>query len=126
MTFKVYIKKICKCIVNKIIVIYFCNRKYKSVYFYYNRKFPEWDVPGVSSEVKLVEAKRELDEAEMRLELKRVEAAESRKDLDEQWKDLEEKEELLRQSFIKFNKVSKINNYAFLTFIYDTSNMFSS
>lgn len=73
------------------------------------RKFPEWDVPRLTPTVKLVEERRNLDEAEQKLAEKKKEAQKRRKDIDAQWQDLDEKEKLLKQNFIKFNKVSKAN-----------------
>lgn len=55
--------------------------------------------------MKLVEAQRDLDDVESRLAAKREQALKRRQHLDDQWKELEDKEELLRENFIKFNKV---------------------
>lgn len=63
-------------------------------------------MPGLAPAVKLVEERRHLDEAEQKLAEKKKEAEKRRKDIDDQWRDLAEKEALLKQNFIKFNKVS--------------------
>lgn len=59
--------------------------------------------------MELALAKRELHTTEVNLKNKRAEAIIKRKEMDEQWKDLAEKEQLLKESFIKFNKFVREN-----------------
>lgn len=51
------------------------------------------------------QARRDLMEADEKLALKRNEEKENRRMMDEKWKELREKEMLLKESFISFNKV---------------------
>ncbi|XP_015592671.1 coiled-coil domain-containing protein 42 like-2-like [Cephus cinctus] len=73
------------------------------------KKYPEWDIARVSPAAELIKARQELALAGTELSAKRKEQLEKRKVMDEQWNDLRQKEELLRQSFIKFNKFAKEN-----------------
>lgn len=73
------------------------------------KKFPEWDVARDSTTMELCLAKRQLYKTEVDLKNKRIESISKRKEMDEQWKDLAEREELLKQSFIKFNKFVREN-----------------
>lgn len=53
----------------------------------------------------LVTVRRELQDAERRLLEKKAEAKKKRQLMEAKWRDLERKEEMLKESFIKFNKV---------------------
>lgn len=75
-----------------------------------SRKHPEWDVARVCPAAELAKCRRESCLAEMELETKRLEEETKRSLIDQQWTELEHKQELLRQSFIKFNKFVKENN----------------
>ena len=57
----------------------------------------------------LVAARRDLEDANIKLVEKWAEAKENRGKLDKQWEELREKEESLKQSFIQFNKFVKEN-----------------
>lgn len=58
--------------------------------------------------MELVVARRNLSISEELLAAKRHEAKQKRKEMEDQWKDLEEKEAMLKQTFIKFNKVRSL------------------
>ena len=75
----------------------------------YTRKYPEWDVARVSPAAELVKSRRELCLVETELEAKKRERDSKRNTMDQQWTELRHKEDLLRQSFIKFNKFVKEN-----------------
>lgn len=51
------------------------------------------------------QARRELMEADTKLAIKREEAAQNRITMDAKWEELRNKENLLKESFISFNKV---------------------
>lgn len=57
------------------------------------------------------QARRDLMDAEEKLAEKREEEKQNRSVMDEKWKDLREKELLLKESFISFNKVQKHYTY---------------
>lgn len=59
------------------------------------------------------QARRDLMDSEDKLDEKRDEEKRNRSVMDEKWKDLREKELLLKESFISFNKVR--NGYTLKT-----------
>lgn len=71
------------------------------------RRYPEWDVARPEPAAELVEARRELQRSERRLVDKKSDAKKRREQMDRKWGDLEHKEEMLKDSFIKFNKVRR-------------------
>ncbi|KAK5638098.1 hypothetical protein RI129_012393 [Pyrocoelia pectoralis] len=73
------------------------------------KKCPEWDVARNDPNGELVLQKRELYNAEVRLENKKVKAIKQREEINKLWSDLEEKENTLRSNFIKFNRFVKEN-----------------
>jgi len=70
----------------------------------YFRNKPEWDFPPLSPAIQLVSASRDLEVAKKKLEGKLYEMKERRNQMDKRWEKLQEKEQLLRESFIHFNK----------------------
>lgn len=60
------------------------------------------------------QARRDLMEADEKLALKRDEEQENRIAMDVKWQDLREKEMLLKDSFISFNKVDPQHITSFL------------
>ncbi|XP_043282034.1 coiled-coil domain-containing protein 42 like-2 [Venturia canescens] len=74
------------------------------------KKYPPWDVARVNPAAELVECRRELSRTENELEEKKLEREKKRIIMTKEWTDLRRKEELLRQSLIKFNKFVKENN----------------
>lgn len=57
-------------------------------------------------QVLMEQARRDLMEADEKLAKKRAEEQTNRKIMDEKWADLRNKELLLKESFISFNKVT--------------------
>lgn len=70
-----------------------------------NRKYPVWDVARPTPQVLMEQARRDLMEADEKLMLKRDEERANREKMNAKWQDLREKEMLLKESFISFNKV---------------------
>ncbi|KAF2881444.1 hypothetical protein ILUMI_24730 [Ignelater luminosus] len=89
----------------KIVREYLYSKATKSL----TKKFPEWDMPRMEPSTELVAKKRELYDVEQRLVDKRREANKKRKEMNAQWRDLEDRETILRENFIKFNKFVKEN-----------------
>ncbi|XP_033223512.1 coiled-coil domain-containing protein 42 homolog [Belonocnema kinseyi] len=72
-------------------------------------EYPEWEIPGSSPVAELMRARRELAQAENELQEKCIDQKTRRKNMDQQWSELKSKEQSLRQSFLKFNKLVKEN-----------------
>ncbi|XP_013145911.1 PREDICTED: coiled-coil domain-containing protein 42 homolog [Papilio polytes] len=73
------------------------------------RKYPVWDVARPTPQVLMEQARRDLMEADEKLVLKREEEKENRVVMDAKWLELREKEMLLKESFISFNKFIREN-----------------
>ncbi|CAG9559327.1 unnamed protein product [Danaus chrysippus] len=73
------------------------------------KKYPVWDVARPTPQVLMEQARRDLMEADEKLALKRNEEKENRRMMDEKWKELRDKEMLLKESFISFNKFIREN-----------------
>ncbi|XP_026314614.1 coiled-coil domain-containing protein 42 homolog [Hyposmocoma kahamanoa] len=73
------------------------------------KKYPVWDVARPTPQVLMEQARRDLMDAEEKLAEKREEEKRNRLIMDEKWKDLREKELLLKESFISFNKFIREN-----------------
>lgn len=73
------------------------------------RKYPEWDKGRVCPSTEALMARQELIQVEDVLKEKFAEQQIKRKDMDEQWKELRSQELLLRESFVKFDKLVKEN-----------------
>ncbi|CAK1541458.1 unnamed protein product [Leptosia nina] len=69
------------------------------------KKYPVWDVARPTPQVLMEQARRDLMEADEKLAYKREEERINREVMDTKWRDLREKEMLLKESFISFNKV---------------------
>lgn len=74
-----------------------------------HRKYPEWDKPRICPATELIQVRRELTGVKEILKKKQAEREINRKHMDEQWKEARKQELLLRQSFVKFNKLIKEN-----------------
>lgn len=88
---------------NKAFVGVAFSRKVPLIGVYFRNK-PEWDFPPLSPATQLVSACRDLEVAKEKLEGKLCEMKERRNQMDKRWEKLQEKEQLLRESFIHFNK----------------------
>ena len=75
----------------------------------YFRNKPEWDCPPLSPAILLTSACRDLEVAKNKLEGKLYEMKERRNQMDKRWEELQEKEQLLRESFIHFNKSVQVS-----------------
>lgn len=64
-----------------------------------------WDVARPTPQVLMEQARRDLMDADEKLSLKREEEQKNRVVMDAKWKELRDKELLLKESFISFNKV---------------------
>ncbi|XP_047538150.1 coiled-coil domain-containing protein 42 homolog [Vanessa atalanta] len=73
------------------------------------KKYPKWDVARPTPQVLMEQARRDLMEADEKLALKRNEEEANRNTMDAKWQDLREKEMLLKDSFISFNKFIREN-----------------
>ncbi|XP_045487173.1 coiled-coil domain-containing protein 42 homolog [Pieris rapae] len=73
------------------------------------KKYPVWDVARPTPQVLMEQARRDLMEADEKLAHKREEERINRKTMDAKWSDLREKEMLLKESFISFNKFIREN-----------------
>ncbi|CAG9791645.1 unnamed protein product [Diatraea saccharalis] len=69
------------------------------------KKYPVWDVARPTPQVLMEQARRDLMEADEKLVAKREEEAKYRIVMDAKWQELRNKEILLKESFISFNKV---------------------
>lgn len=69
------------------------------------RRFPKWDIPPENVTTKIVEASRELQEVETKLNDVKMENTVKRMHLDEQWNELEHYEREFKNAFIKYNEV---------------------
>ncbi|XP_011310181.1 coiled-coil domain-containing protein 42 homolog [Fopius arisanus] len=72
-------------------------------------KYPEWDVARHGPEAELMKARRDLSQAEQELEIKRVEHENKRHDMDQQWAEMRRKQNLFRESFVKFDQFVQEN-----------------
>jgi hypothetical protein len=70
----------------------------------YFRNKPAWDFPPLSPALQLASACRDLEVAKKKLDGKLCEMNERQSQMDKRWEKLQEKELLLRESFIHFNK----------------------
>ncbi|XP_045503494.1 coiled-coil domain-containing protein 42 homolog isoform X2 [Colias croceus] len=78
------------------------------------KKYPVWDVARPTPQVLMEQARRDLMEADEKLAHKREEERINRQTMNAKWQDLREKEMLLKDSFISFNKdylMSVVHNY---------------
>ncbi|XP_068623317.1 coiled-coil domain-containing protein 42 homolog [Battus philenor] len=73
------------------------------------RKYPVWDVARPTPQVLMEQARRDLMEAEEKLASKREEEKANRVIMDAKWQELRQKETLLKESFISFNKFIREN-----------------
>ncbi|XP_045770983.1 coiled-coil domain-containing protein 42 homolog isoform X1 [Maniola jurtina] len=73
------------------------------------KKYPVWDVARPTPQVLMEQARRDLMEADEKLALKREEESANRALMDSKWQDLRNKEMLLKESFISFNKFIREN-----------------
>ncbi|XP_023933727.2 coiled-coil domain-containing protein 42 homolog [Bicyclus anynana] len=73
------------------------------------KKYPVWDVARPTPQVLMEQARRDLIEADEKLALKREEEKANRDLMDNKWQELREKEMLLKESFISFNKFIREN-----------------
>ncbi|XP_063987511.1 coiled-coil domain-containing protein 42 homolog isoform X2 [Diachasmimorpha longicaudata] len=72
-------------------------------------KYPEWDVARHGPEAELMKAQRDLTQAEQELEVKRVEHENKRHDMDQQWAEMRRKQNVFRESFVKFDQFVQEN-----------------
>ncbi|VVC97045.1 coiled-coil domain-containing protein 42 homolog [Leptidea sinapis] len=72
-------------------------------------KYPVWDVARPTPQVLMEQARRDLMEADEKLALKREEERRNRTEMDAKWQELREKEMVLKDSFISFNKFIREN-----------------
>ncbi|KAJ0172906.1 hypothetical protein K1T71_011082 [Dendrolimus kikuchii] len=73
------------------------------------KKYPVWDIARPTPQVLMEQARRDLMEAEEKLAEKREEEKKNRAIMDSKWEDLRNKELLLKESFISFNKFIREN-----------------
>ncbi|XP_072934669.1 coiled-coil domain-containing protein 42 homolog [Epargyreus clarus] len=73
------------------------------------KKYPVWDVARPTPQVLMEQTRRDLMEADEKLARKREEERANRIVMDGKWQDLREKELLLKESFISFNKFIREN-----------------
>ncbi|CAG4934052.1 unnamed protein product [Colias eurytheme] len=73
------------------------------------KKYPVWDVARPTPQVLMEQARRDLMEADEKLAHKREEERINRQTMNAKWQDLREKEMLLKDSFISFNKFIREN-----------------
>ncbi|XP_041971433.1 coiled-coil domain-containing protein 42 homolog [Aricia agestis] len=73
------------------------------------KKYPVWDVTRPTPQVLIEQARRDLAEADQKLAIKREEEKNNRSTMDAKWHELREKETLLKDSFISFNKFIREN-----------------
>jgi hypothetical protein len=92
---------------NKAFVGVVFSRKVLLIGVYFRNK-PEWDFPPLSPAIQLGSACRDLEVAKKKLEGKLSEMKERRNQMDKRWEKLQEKEKLLRESFIHFNKTVQV------------------
>ncbi|KAG6464996.1 hypothetical protein O3G_MSEX014868 [Manduca sexta] len=73
------------------------------------RKYPVWDIARPTPQILMEQARRDLMEAEEKLTEKREEEKKNRLVMDAKWAELRNKEMLLKESFISFNKFIREN-----------------
>ncbi|CAK1590581.1 unnamed protein product [Parnassius mnemosyne] len=73
------------------------------------KKYPVWDVARPTPQVLMEQARRDLMAADEKLAAKREEEKANRVIMDAKWNELREKELLLKESFISFNKFIREN-----------------
>ncbi|XP_013188342.1 coiled-coil domain-containing protein 42 homolog [Amyelois transitella] len=73
------------------------------------KKYPVWDVARPTPQVLMEQARRDLMDADEKLALKRVEEQKNRVIMDAKWEELRQKEMMLKESFISFNKFIREN-----------------
>jgi hypothetical protein len=95
---------------NKAFVGVAFSRKMLLIGVYFRNK-PEWDFPPLSPAIQLASACRDLEVAKKKLEGKLCEMKERRNQMDKRWEKLQEKEQQLRESFIRFNKSVQVGCY---------------
>jgi hypothetical protein len=78
-------------------------------YLDYIRKYPEWDKVRISPATEVVRARQELTQIEEVMKEKRTEEKIKREQMDLLWKETREQNLLLRESFVKYNKLIKEN-----------------
>lgn len=81
-----------------------CDRKLRKESLL-SRKYPVWDVARPTPQVLMEQARRDLMDADEKLALKREEESRNRALMNTKWDELRNKEMLLKESFISFNKV---------------------
>jgi len=78
-------------------------------YLDYIRKYPEWDKARISPATEVVRARQELIQIGEAVKEKRAEEKLKRQHMDLLWKQTREQDLLLRESFVKYNKLVKEN-----------------
>ncbi|XP_037292808.1 coiled-coil domain-containing protein 42 homolog isoform X1 [Manduca sexta] len=73
------------------------------------KKYPVWDIARPTPQILMEQARRDLMEAEEKLTEKREEEKKNRLVMDAKWAELRNKEMLLKESFISFNKFIREN-----------------
>jgi len=78
-------------------------------YLDYIRKYPEWDKARVCPGTEVVRARQDLLQTEEAVREKRTEEKMKRKHMDMLWDQAREQDLLLRESFVKYDKLVKEN-----------------